>query len=116
MSAIKRVYVGRAQLDRHSPLSTPMIYSPAMSSRTDPHIKLSATALQSVRRKARRLGQTPSEFVEGLVARDRLLEKSLGDILKPLRRGVERAGLSSEDFEQMVERARKARPAKKRQP
>ena len=77
-------------------------------------LKLTPSQLRALHAKAKHNNQTPSEYVRRLIQRDLLASKSFDEILMPVRDGFRKSGISGDEFERLVTRARKAIHAKKK--
>jgi hypothetical protein len=69
--------------------------------------------LRALNAKARHNGQTAPEYVKHLVERDLLASKSFDEILKPVREGFQRSGMTSEELDGLVTKSRRAIHAKR---
>jgi hypothetical protein len=75
-------------------------------------IGLPAAQLRAVEKKAKHAGQTASQYVQSLVKRDLLSDKTFAEILRPIRDDVRKSGLTERELDGIVDRARRAtRPA-----
>ena len=59
-----------------------------------------------IRSKAKRAGKSPEKFIEAMVERDLLAEKSFNEILRPIRADVKASGLTPERLDEIVDEAR----------
>ena len=66
-------------------------------------VSLDERHFQAVAEKARLLGQTPEEYLQGLIDAD---GRTFDEILEPARRGFEK--MSDEEVDGLLDRARKA--------
>ena len=62
--------------------------------------------LRAIEKLAERAGQTPSQYLRSLVERDLLASKSFDDILRPIRKDVRSGGLTENQLDAIVERAK----------
>ena len=85
-----------------------------MSSLSPGDIGLGRSLLRAVEQKARRQGKTPPEYVRLLIERDLLADRTFDEILKPVRDDFRKSGISEEQLDQIVERARNAARRKTR--
>ena len=85
-----------------------------MSSISLHDIGLKPASLKAVKEKAKHAGKTPPEYVRWLIERDLLAEQSFDEILRPVRRDVRNRGLSSDQLDTIIERARVAAAPKVR--
>lgn len=69
-------------------------------------IKLPATQLKAVERKAKLAGRTAPEYVRLLIEQDLLADKSFDEILRPIRQDVRKSGVTESQLDAMVRRAR----------
>ena len=65
---------------------------------------------KAVERKARHEGKTAPEYVRSLIERDLLADKTFDEILKPVRSDFRKSGITEDELDRMVERARGASP------
>ena len=79
-----------------------------MSSLLLQEIGLKPALAKAVEKKAKDEGKTPPEYVRSLIERDMLAERSFDEILKPIRGDFRKGGVSEEQLDQIVERARSA--------
>jgi hypothetical protein len=71
-------------------------------------IGLARSQLKAVEKKVKRSGQTEPEYLRQLVERDLLEDQSIDEILRPIREDVRKKGLTEDDVDEIVERARNA--------
>ena len=72
--------------------------------------------IRAVEKRARQEGKSPSEYLRSLVERDLLIQSSFDDVLRPIRAGFKKSGVTEEELEALVKRARtetRARPKRK---
>ncbi len=69
-------------------------------------IDLKPAQLKAVVKKARAEGKTPPEYVRTLIERDLLADHSFDEILKPIRDDIRKSGITEEQFDAVIERAR----------
>lgn len=67
---------------------------------------LRPTQLKALDKKARRTGKTSPEYVRWLIERDLLVDKSFDEILAPIREDFRRSGITEDELDRMVDRAR----------
>ena len=84
-----------------------MCYITSMSAISLQDIGLKPSLLRAAERKARQEGKTPPEYLRSLIERDLLASKSFDEILKPVRQGFKTSGLTPDDLDAIVTRARK---------
>ena len=70
-------------------------------------IGLEPATLREVKKKAKQEGKTPPEYVRFLIEQDLLADKSFDDILKPIRAGFKKSGITEHELDMLVTRARK---------
>lgn len=87
-----------------------------MSTASPPRIEIGRSLLRAVERKARHEGQTAQEYVRLLIERDLLADKTFDEILKPVREDFRRSGVTPEQLDEIVERARSTARRKRRKP
>jgi hypothetical protein len=63
--------------------------------------------MKAVARRARKEGKTPSEYVRSLVERDMVAGASFDEVLRPIREGFKKAGVTEEQLDTLVTEARK---------
>jgi hypothetical protein len=63
--------------------------------------------IKAVEKRARREGKSPSEYLRSLVERDLLMGGSFDDVLRPIRAGFKKSGVTEEELDALVKRARK---------
>lgn len=85
-----------------------------MSSLSLHDIGLKPAILRAVEKKARGVGKTTPEYVRALIERDLLADKSFDEILRPVREDVGKQGMTEEQVDQIVKRARAATAPKLR--
>lgn len=85
-----------------------------MTSLSLPDIGLKLALLKAVERKAKHHGQTTPEYVRAIIQRDQLAEKSFDEILRPVREDFQKSGITEDQLDQIVERARSAAHRKPR--
>ena len=54
------------------------------------------------------MGRTPPQYVRLLVEQDLLTEESFDEILRPIREDVRRSGITQNQIDRIVDRARRA--------
>jgi hypothetical protein len=77
-------------------------------------IRLKPAVLKAVERKARDAGTTAPEYLRGLIERALLAEQSFDEILRPIREDIARRGITPDQLDDIVERAREATHARSR--
>jgi hypothetical protein len=77
-------------------------------------IRLKPALLKAVERKARDAGTTAPEYLRALIERALLAEQSFDEILRPVRKDFASSGISPDQLDQIVERARGAAHARSR--
>jgi hypothetical protein len=90
-----------------------------MSAASLHELGLRPAQLRAVERKAKTLGQTPPEYVRLLVERELLADSSFDEILRPVRADFKAKGITEEQLDHIVYRARHhpkrpGNPAKRR--
>jgi hypothetical protein len=85
-----------------------------MAIRSLQDIGLAPAQLRAVRKKAKHAGQTAPEYVRSLVERDLLADKSFDEILRPIREDFRKNGITERQLDEIVHRARHARPHARR--
>jgi hypothetical protein len=75
-------------------------------------IRLKPAQIRALEKKARDEGVTPPEYIRLMIERDLLAEKTFDEILRPIRDDVRRKGLTEEELDGIVDRARRARSRK----
>jgi hypothetical protein len=70
-------------------------------------IGLKPATLKAVQKKAKEVGKTPREYVRFLIESGLLAEKTFDEILKPVREGFKRSGITEDELDTLVTRARK---------
>jgi len=84
-----------------------------MSSLSLRDIGLASAQVRAVEKRARQQGRSPSEYLRALVERDLIAAGSFDDILRPIRAGFAKSGVTEDELDAVVARARKdirARP------
>ena len=89
-------------------------YTMRMSSLLLHDIGLDPAVAKAMQKKARDEGKTPPEYVRSLIERDLLADRSLDEILKTIRDDFRRSGVTEEELDAIVERARGAGHSKRR--
>jgi hypothetical protein len=79
-------------------------------------VEVSPKTLRAVRSKAKRAGQTPAEYVKFLIERDIVADKTFSEITHKVSQDVRASGLTPEQLDEIVDRARKRYHAEKRRP
>ncbi len=77
-------------------------------------IGLKPTQMKAVIRRAKKAGKTATEYVRSLVERDLNAGDSFDEILKPIRDGFKKSGVTGDELDEMVNRARMARQKRPR--
>ena len=72
-------------------------------------IGLKPTQMKAVIRRAKKAGKTATEYVRSLVERDLNAGESFDEILRPIREGFRKSGVTEEELDELVNRARIAR-------
>jgi len=85
-----------------------------MSSLTLKDLGLPASKLRAVARKAKRAGQTAAEYVRFVIERDLLADKTFDEILRPVRREFHKSGVTPEQLDAIIDRARSDTRPKRR--
>jgi hypothetical protein len=85
-----------------------------MSSLSLQGIGLKPAMLRAVEKKAKHAGKTTPEYVRLLIERDLLADKSFDEILRPVREDFRKSGISEDQLDQIVRRARNATHPKAR--
>lgn len=67
---------------------------------------LRPSLLKAVQKKARHQGQTAAQYIRSLVERELLAEKTFDEILKPIRDDFRKSGVTEEQLDEIVNRAR----------
>lgn len=75
-------------------------------------IQLKASQFKALEKKAREEGVTPPEYIRLMIERDLLAERTFDEILRPIREDVRRKGITEEQIDAIVDRARRA-PSRK---
>jgi hypothetical protein len=78
-----------------------------MSSISLQDIGLKPSLLRAAERKVRQEGKTPPQYLRSLIERDLLASKSFDEILKPIRQGFKKSGMTEDELDALVTRARK---------
>ena len=89
-----------------------------MSSLSLQDLGLKGGLLKAIEKKARHAGKTLPEYVRWIIERDMLADQSFDQILKPVRADFRKSGVTEDQLDEIVERARNAphrRPSKARQ-
>ena len=73
-------------------------------------IRLRPALMRVIENRARQEGVSPPEYVRRLIERDLLAEETFDEILRPIREDVRRSGLTEKGLDDIVDRARRARP------
>jgi len=85
-----------------------------MSTVSRQSIEIERSLLEAVEKKARHEGRTAQEYVRRLIERDLLADKAFDEILKPVREDFRKSGITPEQLDEVVERARDATRRKRR--
>ena len=64
--------------------------------------------LKQLDRKAKSEGKSAVEYVRALIERDLLADKSFDEILKPIREGFRKSGVTQDELDELVNEARQA--------
>lgn len=78
---------------------------------------LGPAQVRAVEKRARQQGKSPSEYVRALVERDLVTASSFDDVLRPIRTGFAKTGVTEDELDAIVTRARRdihARPKRAR--
>jgi hypothetical protein len=86
-----------------------------MASLTIHDIGLPPAQLRAVERKAKGAGQTAPQYVRALIERDLLADKTFDEILRPVREDFRKRGVTPEQLDVIVDRARAATRPKRRE-
>jgi hypothetical protein len=78
-----------------------------MSSLSLHTIGLKPVQMKAVTRRAKKEGKTLPEYVRALIERDLLLSGSFDELLRPIREGFKNAGVTDEQLDSLVTKARK---------
>ncbi len=70
-------------------------------------IGLKSSQLRAAEKKAKEQGKTLSEYVRSLIERDLLASRSFDEILKPVREGFKKSGMTEDELDALVSDARK---------
>jgi len=84
-----------------------------MSSVSLHDIGLKPSLLRAAEKRVRAQGMSEQEYLQSLIERDLLANKSFDQILKPVRAGFKSSGVTEDELEALVSQARKAIYAKK---
>jgi hypothetical protein len=79
-------------------------------------IGLRPAQVRAVEKRAKQEGKSPSEYLRFLVERDLLADGSFDEILRPIRAGFKKSGITEDELDVLVRRARKeihVRPKRK---
>ena len=87
-------------------------YSIVMTTIAMQDIRLKPAQIRALEKKARDEGVTPPGYIRLMIERDLLAEKTFDEILRPIRDDVRRKGLTEEELDGIVDRARRARSRK----
>jgi hypothetical protein len=74
---------------------------------------LKPAQVRAIERRAKTAGQTLPEYVRSLLEQDLLAGRAFDQILRPVRAGVRKSGVSEADVDAIVGRARAATAAKR---
>ena len=85
-----------------------------MSSLSFQDLKLRPAQWRAVEKRARNAGKTPPEYVRSLIERELLAGKSFDDMLRPIRDDFRRSGITPDQLDQIVRRARRISRGKSR--
>jgi hypothetical protein len=77
-----------------------------MSAASLHELGLRPAQLRAVEKRAKTFGQTAPEYVRLLVERELLADHSFDEILRPIRADFKAKGISEEQLDQIVDRAR----------
>jgi hypothetical protein len=78
-----------------------------MSSLSFTDIGLKPAQVKAVAKRAKAAGKTPTEYLRSLVERDLFAGGSFDDVLRPIREGFKKAGVTENELDTLVMRARK---------
>jgi hypothetical protein len=78
-----------------------------MSSLSLQDIGLKPTQMKAVARRAKKQGKTLPEYVRSLVEQDLLAGGSFDEVLRPIRQGFKKAGVTEQQLDILVSHARK---------
>lgn len=84
-----------------------------MSSLSLRHFGLAPAQVRAVEKRAKQQGKSPLEYVRALVERDLIAASSFDDVLRPIRAGFAKSGVTEDELDAIVTRARRdirARP------
>ena len=68
---------------------------------------LGPNEIKALRTKAKARGKSAPEYVRGLIEQDLLSDQSIDDILRPIREGFRRSGVTPDELNALVTKARK---------
>ena len=85
-----------------------------MSSLSLKDLGLGSAQVRAVEKRARQQGKSASEYLRALVERDLVAASSFDDVLRPIRAGFAKSGVTEEELDAIVARARKDIRAPKR--
>jgi hypothetical protein len=85
-----------------------------MTASTLQTLGLKPATLRAVERNAKRSGKTTPQYVRYLIERGVLADQSFDEILRPIRADVKKKGLTEEQVDQIVGRARRATSRRRR--
>ena len=72
-----------------------------------PDIGLMPAQVKAVARRARQADQTPAEYLRSLVERDLAAGDTFDEVLRPVRDGFKKSGVTEDELDALVTRARK---------
>jgi hypothetical protein len=78
-----------------------------MSSVSFTDIGLKPAQVKAVAKRAKQVGKSPSEYLRSLVERDLLIGRSFDEILRPIREGFAKSGVTEDELDVLVTRARR---------
>lgn len=87
--------------------SVPKRYTGCMTFVSFQDIGLRPAQVRAVEKRAKREGKSPSEYLRFLVERDLLVGSSFDEILRPIRVGFKKSGITEDELDDTVRRARK---------
>src|SRR5438046_923878 len=70
--------------------------------------------LKALDRKAKHSGQTTAQYVRGFIERVLLSDQTFDEILRPIREDFRKSGITEDELDQIVDRARSAAYRKRR--
>jgi hypothetical protein len=70
------------------------------------NLGLRPAQLKALDKRARQRGKTAPQYIRWLIERDLLADKSFDELLMPIREDIREAGITEEDLDQIVDRAR----------